>query len=295
MASGRFSQMRKRFAGNVAGIRAIIANRRARAVTLNAPLPAGQRPQDFLAILLLAAGFGIVILDIPAIPWVRALPPEYGMVFSWVTDLGKSNWILWSTGIFCLGYLAFVNAGALAVRVRMAGAMAWTYAAFVFYSVALSGLIVLVLKWSIGRARPKLYETVGPVEFDLFAFHGTYTSFPSGHATTVASFSLALALIFPAWRWLIAAVAFWAAFSRVMVGAHYPSDVAAGLVLGSAVTLYCARWMARRRIGFVLLPGGRILPRAGGLSASSAFGALRDAALGRRAATVRQTAEQEEK
>lgn len=295
MASGRFSQMRKRFAGNVAGIRAIIANRRARALTLHAPLPAGQRPQDFLAILLLAAGFGIVILDIPAIPWVRALPSEYGMVFSWVTDLGKSNWILWSTGIFCLGYLAFVNAGALAVRVRMAGAMIWTYAAFVFYSVALSGIIVLVLKWSIGRARPKLYETVGPVEFDLFAFHGTYTSFPSGHATTVASFSLALALIFPAWRWLIAAVAFWAAFSRVMVGAHYPSDVAAGLVLGSAVTLYCARWMARRRIGFVLLPGGRILPRAGRLSASTAFRALWNAALGRRSATVHPAAELEEK
>lgn len=295
MASGRFSKMRKRFAGNVAGIRAIIANRRARALTLHAPLPAGQRPQDFLAILLLAAGFGIVILDIPAIPWVRALPPEYGMVFSWVTDLGKSNWILWSTGLFCLGYLAFVNAGALAARVRMAAAMTWTYAAFVFYSVALSGLIVLVLKWSIGRARPKLYETVGPVEFDLFAFHGTYTSFPSGHATTVASFSIALALIFPAWRWLIAAVAFWAAFSRVMVGAHYPSDVAAGLVLGSAVTLYCARWMAKRRIGFILLPGGRILPRAGGLSASSAFRALRNAALGRRSATVQQAAEQEDK
>lgn len=295
MASGRFSKVRQRFVANVASIRTILANRRARAKGPHEPLPAGQRPQDFLAILLLAAGFGVVMLDIPAIPWVRALPPEYGVVFSWVTDLGKSNWILWSTGLFCLACLALVNAQVLAVRVRMAGAMIWTYAAFVFYSVALSGLLVVILKWSIGRARPKLYEVAGPVEFSLFAFNSTYTSFPSGHSTTVAAFALALALIFPAWRWLIAAVAFWAAFSRVMVGAHYPSDVAAGLVLGAATTLYCARWMAKRRIGFVLRPGGRIRPIANAFSARAAFRALWNAALGRRSAAAHPAAAKDEK
>ncbi|WP_430512172.1 phosphatase PAP2 family protein [Pannonibacter phragmitetus] len=294
MASGRFSKIRKRFAANVAAIRAIIANRRLRAQGVHVPLAAGQRPQDLLAILLFASGLAVVLLDIPAIPWVRALPPEYGMVFSWVTDLGKSNWILWSTGLFCLAALAFVNAKTLTVRVRMAGAMIWTYSAFVFYAVALSGILVVILKWSIGRARPKLYEVAGPVDFNLFAFHSTYTSFPSGHSTTVAAFALALALIFPAWRWLIAAVAFWAAFSRVMVGAHYPSDVAAGLVLGAATTLYCARWMAKRRIGFVLVPGGRIRPIAGGVSARAAFRALWNAALGRRSAATHPSPAQNE-
>ncbi|ASO19573.1 membrane-associated phospholipid phosphatase [Actinoalloteichus hoggarensis] len=60
-------------------------------------------------------------------------------------------------------------------------------------------------------------------------------SFPSNHTTFAAAAAVGLAL---AWRrtmvWaLVAAVL--TAFSRVFVGAHYPHDVAVGLLLGTAV------------------------------------------------------------
>ena len=38
--------------------------------------------------------------------------------------------------------------------------------------------------------------------------------------------------------------------SRIMVGAHYPSDVAAGLAFGAVLTLLSARWLAKRRVMF---------------------------------------------
>jgi len=76
----------------------------------------------------------------------------------------------------------------------------------------------------------------------------------------VAALATALAFIFPAYRWLIVVAAFWVAFSRVMVGAHYPSDVIAGTLLGMTFTFFTVRAMARRRIGFHLSSAGKIRP-----------------------------------
>lgn len=63
------------------------------------------------------------------------------------------------------------------------------------------------------------------------------TSFPSGHTTTAFGFSVAFLLnTKKRWTgWLVLAIAVLMGFSRLYVGVHYPSDVAAGLIVGSAV------------------------------------------------------------
>lgn len=63
----------------------------------------------------------------------------------------------------------------------------------------------------------------------------TSTSFPSGHAASAAAFASAVALEIPALRVSLATLAGLVGFSRVATGAHYPSDVAAGFVLGATV------------------------------------------------------------
>lgn len=221
--------------------------------------------------LLLTVGIAVVAFDVPTYPWLRSLPGEYRSAFRTFTDIGKADWILVSTGVTCLALLA-LEAGRYSFRLRMAVGSLFTYAAFIFYSVAATGLLAIAFKWSLGRARPKLYEEVGPVRFDFLAFDGTYTSFPSGHSTTVAALATALAFIFPAYRWLIVVAAFWLAFSRVMVGAHYPSDVIAGTLLGMTFTFFTVRAMARRRIGFHLSSAGKIEPN---MNKRSALACLR--------------------
>lgn len=68
-------------------------------------------------------------------------------------------------------------------------------------------------------------------------------SFPSNHSTIAAAAAVGLAL---AWRrlapWVLPG-ALLMGFSRVFVGAHYPHDVLAGLVLGSVTAWLVFRYL----------------------------------------------------
>lgn len=282
-SNSRMKRILERMRGNARRAMILYSNRKERGEAQRRSLPPGQRPQDILAVLLLTVGVAVVAFDAPTYPWLNSLPYEYRTAFRSFTDLGKADWILVSTGVPCLFLLA-LDGGRYAFRIRMAIGAVFTYAAFIFYSVATSGIVVLVLKWGLGRARPKLYEQVGPVHFDFLALNGKYTSFPSGHSTTVAALATALYFIFPAYRWLIVVSAFWLAFSRVMAGAHYPSDVIAGTLLGITFTFFTVRAMARRRIGFHISENGNILPNMTFSSAKTSARAVWQVLRGQRGA-----------
>jgi undecaprenyl-diphosphatase len=150
--------------------------------------------------------------------------------------------VTWAGSAFLLVPLAavcclwLVRAGlrreALAVALSLAGAM----------------LISYLVKGLVGRPRP-------PVEH-LQAVTGS--SFPSGHATQAGAFWTSLVLVarvrLPAGRARSASAALAAlaalvilvvAWSRVYLGVHYPSDVLAGVLLGSGWALYVAWRLAR--------------------------------------------------
>jgi undecaprenyl-diphosphatase len=113
-------------------------------------------------------------------------------------------------------------------------------AAYLLVVRAVAVVLGYVLKELVSRARPDLPQPV--------AHAGGY-SFPSGHALGAAAAYLSLALVVarvrPRWARVAvpvaAALAVVVATSRVLLGVHFPSDVAAGLVLGWAIALV-ARW-----------------------------------------------------
>jgi undecaprenyl-diphosphatase len=102
-----------------------------------------------------------------------------------------------------------------------------------------------VISQLVDRARPFVADPGG---VHLFVSHGTDPGFPSDHAT--ASFAIAVAILLRKRSWGLAALAAATvlAVGRVAVGVHYPSDVLAGAVLGSAVALGLWRAPLRRRV-----------------------------------------------
>ena len=83
------------------------------------------------------------------------------------------------------------------------------------------------IKFAVRRRRPQL-DGLPPLTPVV-----TRLSFPSAHATTSFAAAHAYRRLAPAWSLYLAAGAF--AFSRPYLGVHYPSDVVAGAVLGTAV------------------------------------------------------------
>src|ERR1700712_4074275 len=62
-------------------------------------------------------------------------------------------------------------------------------------------------------------------------------AFPSDHAVMAGAVAAGLFLVNRRLGWVAAALAVLMVFSRVYIAAHYPLDVAVGLLLGAAVTL----------------------------------------------------------
>ena len=98
-------------------------------------------------------------------------------------------------------------------------------AVFIFFTAGLGGFFLALLKYSIQRVRPL------PEVHDGF-------SFPSGHSTFVALFFLALIFVINKKELLTVLAAFAiiaVPISRMVLGAHFLSDVTAGLLLGSII------------------------------------------------------------
>jgi membrane-associated phospholipid phosphatase len=88
-------------------------------------------------------------------------------------------------------------------------------------------LLSTSIKMAIGRARP--------VVEDLPHLMATPTglSFPSSHSTSSFAAVQAFGGLLPARPLLAGAAAM--AFSRLYLGVHYPSDIAAGAALGTVI------------------------------------------------------------
>lgn len=110
------------------------------------------------------------------------------------------------------------------------------------------GMVVNVsLKYLVQRARPEWDDPLVQL--------ATY-SFPSGHAVASTVFYGALFLLVfdrtqsPRWRALAAAGAVLMVLlvcsSRLVLGAHYPADVIAGVCVGILCLLAWRRWIVRR-------------------------------------------------
>jgi undecaprenyl-diphosphatase len=171
-----------------------------------------------------------------------------------VSDSGLSGWILVPVGV-PLVLMTLLASPALDYMTRAVLAMAATRLGFAFIAVGLPGLISTIVKRWIGRVRP---SDAGPLAYEPFSWRPDYASFPSGHATTAFAALVAIGMMYPRLRPALWLYAVGVAVSRVMVSAHYPSDVIAGAVFGAFGAFAVRDWFAVRRLGFFVGRDGAV-------------------------------------
>jgi undecaprenyl-diphosphatase len=215
------------------------------------------RRLDALVVIALAVVVLIVAVsgDEAIARAVRHFPAWVYPIFGAITRLGDSGYIFASSAIVTFAALLLRGRGQ-GVAFDRACLFLAERGFFIFAVNAVAGIVGQIAKHLFGRARPPLIDTVGPFHFDMFALKASFASFPSGHSLTAFGTALALAYMLPRWRWALLSVAVLVAVSRVIISAHYPSDVLAGASIGLGTAILLRRAFALRGITFRYLPHG---------------------------------------
>lgn len=202
----------------------------------------------FLVIFLLTTGTNGFIIDETVAFWAQDQSSSLLMTFmSYASVLGSSEMILIVTVI--IGLVLLIK-------------RSWRYL-FFFFTVSVGGVILnFLLKILIQRERPG--EEVNYIETFNFTLNIQSYSFPSGHAMRATIFFLFL--IYLVYQFgkrtfikfglyiIFIALLIGAALSRVILEAHFATDVAGGLFISVAwffLCLYFFHKSHRRGLSFI--------------------------------------------
>lgn len=158
---------------------------------------------------------------------------------SWTNHNKILDWFF----IFCANYIVYIFAAAVILYwffyPEKTKLLARKAVILSFLSFVVARLIITELIRAIDpRQRPQISNAIVSLP--------TQPSFPSGHAT--AMFSIAMAIYFynrSLGKYLLV-IAVITAFARVIIGAHYLSDVVGGAIIGILTAWVVDKWFTRR-------------------------------------------------
>jgi membrane-associated phospholipid phosphatase len=203
---------------------------------------------------ILLVCLAMLLIDARGFTFAGTLPLWVVDTFNEITDFGKSNWFLIPIGglIVLAAILATPAMGQTANLVLTTLMVRFTY---VFIAIALPGLFVTIVKRLIGRLRP---SDLGPYVYAPWSWKAAYASMPSGHATTAVAAAIAIGALWPRARGPMLVYAAVILASRVIIQAHFVSDVLAAAFVGGFGAILVRNWFAARGLAFIPARDGTV-------------------------------------
>lgn len=150
-----------------------------------------------------------------------------------ITELGDSLWYF--SIILLILTVSFVGKSLKTIGVKHY-LLLRNFSIFSLAYLLFVGIVTQVLKHIIGRPRPNHSDFKNGFDFNFFSTDASFHSFPSGHSSTIFAIVIIISLLVPRLKMFFIFFGFIVALSRVVVGAHYTTDIIAGSLL--ALILY---------------------------------------------------------
>ena len=144
-----------------------------------------------------------------------------------ITEIGDSLWF------FILSFLGFVTSYFL-LKSKIKSKFIQNlknFFLFLFTATLLTGFLTQLIKHIVGRPRPNYSLEKDFFGFEFFSFESSLHSFPSGHTSTIFVVAFALSMLTPKIKIYYIFFALIVGLSRVIVGAHFFSDVIGGIII----------------------------------------------------------------
>ena len=227
-------------------------------IDLQKPWPLGlsRTTWPYFLLAMVVALAGLAAIDVAASRGSIGWPEEWRAPFFFITDYGLSDWVLIPSLALAIVF-ALVRLPLQGLWRRAVGELAML-STFVFIGVGAPGLITNLFNRIVGRGRPVEFEAVGAFSFQNIFNDWTFQSFPSGHSATAVAMAFVIGYLWPRAFMEFLVVGVVVAISRVPVGAHYPTDVLAGCVIGMLGAYLVRNIFAARGWLFQRQPDGRI-------------------------------------
>ena len=132
---------------------------------------------------------------------------------------------------------------------------------FIFLNILLSGIVTQILKHIIGRPRPVLFNGFEQQSLSIISFDSKWHSFPSGHTATIFAFIFCMVLLFPKIKNILITVAIIIASTRVIVGAHFISDIFGGVLVAYLSSIFISKNLSSKKILFTA-EGEKLIPNS---------------------------------
>lgn len=185
-----------------------------------------------LGVLLLAVDYPLILL------LHKNTNDQWKFWWRIITDVGEAwPWFLVLTLVVLWG--------------KISGGNVWKQysrpALFCIWNLLFVGTFLNLIKWIVGRPRPKYFLMDNLIEPNSFAFVNPFKlSFPSGHSQAIWSVAVCLSLYWPEHRKKFFFCAIIVSLSRFMLTHHYLSDVLLGACIGYIGSFWFHSYFASR-------------------------------------------------